>query len=280
MDIPAYTFEIATTVIVELFCTPKSSTENPSLSVSGHLNCMNRIFFVEDYAEDEFGLWAKDEVAGEQGYVDDERSCFWTWDDTECVWQSRPFKGRQMKRRSGRGTGKGKGRFKRTGRAFFGDEQTQDTEWRQEEDPVWWSKGNKGKKGLSKDNDGFQKGGFRPYQPDKGAGKDFHQNKGRGKDHKGKGKEGTFHQSGFSASETPNKEGYGQAWESDDWSASHWSDDSWSPDAGWFCTRTYTAWMVAPPMNLANHPTHVVLDFGCTRSIGSRAAIERFKRHA
>ena len=31
----------------------------------------------------------------------------------------------------------GKGRSKRTGRAFFGDEQTQDTEWRQEEDPEW-----------------------------------------------------------------------------------------------------------------------------------------------
>ena len=30
----------------------------------------------------------------------------------------------------------------------------------------------RGKKGLSKSNDGFQKGGFRPCQPDKGAGKD------------------------------------------------------------------------------------------------------------
>ena len=32
-------------------------------------------------------------------------------------------------------------------------------------------------------------------------------------------------------------------------------------------------------MNLANHPTHVVLDLACTRSIESRAAIERFKKH-
>ena len=36
-------------------------------------------------------------------------------------------KGRQVKRRKG----KGKGRSKRTGRAFLGDEQAQD--------PVWWS---------------------------------------------------------------------------------------------------------------------------------------------
>ena len=67
------------------------------------------------------------------------------------------------------------------------------------------SKGKKGQKGLSKGNDGFQKGGFRTYQPDKGAGKDFHQNKGRGKDQKEKAKKEPP-QSG-SASETPNEEG-------------------------------------------------------------------------
>ena len=61
---------------------------------------MNRTFIVEDYAEDEFGHWVKDEVTGEQGYIDDERTCFWTSDDTECAGQSRPFKGRQVKRRN------------------------------------------------------------------------------------------------------------------------------------------------------------------------------------
>ena len=161
MDIPAFSFETARTVFVELFCTPKSSMENPSLRVSGHVSSMNRTFIVEDTAEDEFGQWAKDEVTGEQGYVD-ERSCSWTWDDTECVWHSRPFKGHLVKRRKGKGKGKGQGRFKRTGRAFCGDDQAQDTELRQVEDPVWWSKGMKGKKGLSYGNDGFHKGGFSP----------------------------------------------------------------------------------------------------------------------
>ena len=32
---------------------------------------MNRTFVVEDSAEDEFGQWAKDEVTGEQGSIDD-----------------------------------------------------------------------------------------------------------------------------------------------------------------------------------------------------------------
>ena len=44
---------------------------------------------------------------------------------------------------------------------------------------------NGGKKGLSKINDGFQKDGFRPYQPDKGSGKDYTQNNIKGKDQKG-----------------------------------------------------------------------------------------------
>ena len=221
-------------------------------------------------------------MTGEQGYIDDEKSCFWTWNDTECAWQSRPFKGRQVKRRTGQER-KARRFFQRSGRAFFGDDQVQDPEWWSEIDFAWWSKGKegkKGKKGFSKGNVVFQKGGFRPYQPDKGAGKDFHQNKGRGKDQEGKGKEGTFPQSELSASETPNEEGYGSAWESDDWSSSHWTDASYTPDAGWFCTKAHTAWMVATPLNLANHPTHVDLDPSCTRSIGSRAAIEIFKKHA
>ena len=74
----------------------------------------------------------------------------------------------------------------------------------------------RGKQGWSKGNGGFQKGGFRPYQPDKGAGKDFNQNKDKGMDQKGKGKEGVYPQSRLSASETPKEEGYGHAWESDD----------------------------------------------------------------
>ena len=83
------------TLFVELFCTPKSSMKNPSLRVSGHGSSMNRTFIVEDCAEVDFGQLATDEVTGgEQGYIDDERSCFWTWGDNEKTWQSRPFKGR------------------------------------------------------------------------------------------------------------------------------------------------------------------------------------------
>ena len=77
----------------------------------------------------------------------------------------------------------------------------------------------------------------------------------------------------FSASETPSEEGCSRAWELDDRSSSHWPDDSSTSAASSSCTR-------AVPLNLASHPTHVVLDLGCTLSIGSRAAIKRFQERA
>ena len=70
LHIITYAFEAVKTTFLELFCT----MQNTSIRVSGHVNSMNRTFIVEDYAEDEFGQWAKDEVTGEQSYRDDERS--------------------------------------------------------------------------------------------------------------------------------------------------------------------------------------------------------------
>ena len=90
-----------------------------------------------------------------------------------------------------------------------------------------------------------------------------------------KGKEGAYPQCGFSASEAHSEERYNQSLGLDDW-YSNFTDDSCStlPTAG------NTASMASVSWNLANHPTHVVLKLGCTRSIGSRAAIKRFQKHA
>ena len=33
--------------------------------------------------QDEFGQWVTDELTGEQGFIDDEGSCFWSWDNNE-----------------------------------------------------------------------------------------------------------------------------------------------------------------------------------------------------
>ena len=96
MSLFIYTLQAVATAFVALFCTPKSSMENPSLRVSGHSSRVNRTFTVEECAKDEFGQWAMDEVTSEQGYIDDERSCFWMWDDNEYAWQSRPVQGSQV----------------------------------------------------------------------------------------------------------------------------------------------------------------------------------------
>ena len=104
VDVTAYTFEKVRAVFVDLFCTPRSSMENPLLRVNKHGGSTSRTFIVKDFIEDEFGQWATDEVTGEKGYVDDEGSCFWTWDNKMYAWQSRPFWSLKLKKRS-----KGKG---------------------------------------------------------------------------------------------------------------------------------------------------------------------------
>ena len=247
---------------MELFCTPKSSMDNLSLRVNRHGGSTSDTFIVENYVQDEFGQWATDEVRAEQGHIDDERYCFWTWDDKECIWQSRPLKGRQVRRK---GKGKGKGGFKGTGRAFLGEEQAQDPELRSEEDCAWWSIGKGGKKGFSKDNEGFCNGGFRNYPAEKGASNDFNPHKGRGKDQKGKGTEGAYLQSGLSASANSAEEGQGHPWESGDWYSS-FTDDSSCSTAAWFGTG-HTAWMASVPLNLAHHPPHVVLVESCNQKV-------------
>ena len=119
VDVTAYTFEKERAVFVELFCTPKSSMENPSLRVNKHGGCTSRTFIAEDLIEDEFGQWATDEATGEQGYVEDEGLFFWSWGN-KYAWQSRPCRNRKLKKRS-KGKGKNIGGSTGTGRAFIGE---------------------------------------------------------------------------------------------------------------------------------------------------------------
>ena len=58
---------------------------------------------------------------------------------------------------------------------------------------------------------------------------------------------------------------------------SNCSDDS--STTAWYNSRHF-AWIASVPLELAHHPTHVVLDLGCTRSIGSRTAIRRFSKYS
>ena len=90
---------------------------------------------------------------------------------------------------------------------------------------AWWPEGKKARKVCQKAMMAFGRVVFRFYQPDKEANNDFRKNISR------RGKEGTFLESGLSASRNTQ-------WkrESDDWSSSHRTDDSWSPDVWWSCS--------------------------------------------
>ena len=166
---------------------------------------------------------------------------------------------------------------KGTRRAILADEQAQEPELWSEEDCALWSKETRGKKGFSKGNESFRKCGFRTNPPEKGSRSDSSPHNGKGKDQKGNGKEGAYPQSGFSASENPVEEGQGYSWESHDWYSSIINNSSTSTTA-WYKSR-HTAWMASVLLDLAHHPTHVVLDLGCTRSMGSRTLIRRFQKH-
>ena len=199
--VTAYTLDTVQPVFVELFCALKNSMENPSLRVSGSGSDSSRAFIAENYPEDDYGLVAIDESTGEQGYADDERSCSWTWDDNEYVWQCGPFKSRQVKRRKGKRKRKWpRGVFKRIGNAYLGEEQTQGN--------VWWQE--RERRPFEKERTNFLKTILVLFFKIKVQTRSSSQTK----EHQSRrGKESSYSQSGFSASETRSEEGYGHSWE-------------------------------------------------------------------
>ena len=117
----------------------------------------SRIVIVEDYIEDEFGQWATAELTGEQGYVDDGGSCFWTWGQQRVCFVIQTIQEPKIWKK-GQGKAKNKGGSTGNGKAFIGEEQAQESELWSEEDCAWCSDGKRGKKGFSKCNVSFRKG--------------------------------------------------------------------------------------------------------------------------
>ena len=92
MDVTTFTFNRVQVAFEDLFC----SLEGP---IASRYYSLFRTFIIEDGSEEEFGYWVIDEVTGEQGYVDNKHSCFWSQDDNQSIWKSRPFKSRLLMRR-------------------------------------------------------------------------------------------------------------------------------------------------------------------------------------
>ena len=280
MSVTAYTFEAVRTEFVELFSTPKNSMENPSLRVSGHVSSMNRTFIVEDYTEDDPGQWAKDEVTGKQGYVHGERSCFLTWEDTECAWQSRPFKGLpgEKKKRKGKREAQRKIQKKRkslpqrrTSTRFWNvvrrgfclvDQRTQ----RQERivKRQWW---------LS---DGWV---FALTSRIKAQARIIPRTKARESTKKEKARKTLILNPHFQPlKHLKKKETAMPANLMTGLQVSGLIVLGLQLLDGIARKPTLLGWRYT--LNLVHHLTRVVLDLGCTRSIGSRSAIERFQKHS
>ena len=160
---------------------------------------------------------------------------------------------------------------------FFGDEQAQDPEWWLEEDLVWWSKGKKGKQGWSKGNDGLQiRVVFARTSPTKVQAMTFTIAKAEERVKKEKAKKELFLNRDSQPQIHPMKKDM----------AKPENQTIGLPVTG----------LMVPGLQMlggsvqslkhhgwwqqVNHPTHVVLGLGSTRSIGSRTAVERFSKHA
>jgi hypothetical protein len=107
-------------LFIELFCTSKTSLENPLLS-TGRNDQRPRSFAVIEtgWFGESYGHWAIDEDDDVEGFLDEIEDVFWLYDDESQSWFSRKFRGRRMSRyRPLKGKGKGRRRG-RQGRRFF-----------------------------------------------------------------------------------------------------------------------------------------------------------------
>jgi hypothetical protein len=108
IQLEGYTFQIVMEAYRELFCAPKSAIDNPSLRSRG---AGGKAFCIVDDGEMDGtqGYWVEDEETGECGFLPEFEDIFWTFDDENFAWMSRPFRGRKLRRVPPKGRGKGKG---------------------------------------------------------------------------------------------------------------------------------------------------------------------------
>ena len=260
LKIPQYTFDNINEVFTELFCANKTAFSNPFLNTrSGGKSFL----VVEDGEyEEESGYWAIDEDTLEEGFLPEFGETFWIFDG-EAYFGRKLTHGRNLKK-SGKGKGKFKSKFKsRTGfkprrkrpgkgRGYEAEEQDQEDydDTKVDEDTSLAVKGAKGGKG----NPDSSKGSPSTDSHPKGG-----KPKGGRRPRKGKGSANATEDvaSGFLITELP--------------------PHSSSKD------HTLLAKPYAPlrerkenMVHLPTNPTFVILDLGCTRSMGSRKAVNAF----
>ncbi|OLQ10788.1 hypothetical protein AK812_SmicGene5490 [Symbiodinium microadriaticum] len=128
-------------VYLEIFCSTKTSVDNPLLAPSGHGGRKTFLVIEEGYLDNQEGYWVEDEEDGAERFLEADEDSFWVYDEENYSWFQRRFQRRKMKRgfkgqRKGKGKarrdpeegkkgkkGKGKGKYGKDGKDGKGDSQ-------------------------------------------------------------------------------------------------------------------------------------------------------------
>ena len=289
-----YTFSVIRAKYIELYCAPKNSLENPNIRMTGGnrpSGTHGRSFLIVENGildDEHHGFWVQDEETGEEGFMQDTEDVFWTIDESQ-AWVSHRVPGRKLRR--GGPFGKAKGR-KGKGRGFKGRRNFRPYAQRHQGQGKGYMVEEQ-EDGFNRDEDGTTQQGF--YGKGKfGKRRGYHKGKGKGKQQadafkgKGKSKKGKAPkpEGANVASEGTETYDTSNSYSQNDWSADSWwleeYDNSWS---GWLVAhidRTmeeHSALVMKSMQNTIDirySPSYVVMDLGCTKSMGSRPAIMEF----
>ena len=113
-----YTTAELRTVFIEMFCTTKTSVDNPLMQPTGAGGRRSFLVFEEGELDGTYGFWAEDEEDGIEGFLDALDDVFWVYDEQNFSWFQRRFQGRRARKGKGKGRRKGEGKG-RSGRRFF-----------------------------------------------------------------------------------------------------------------------------------------------------------------
>ena len=99
-------------VYLEIFCSTKTSVDNPLLAPSGHGGRKTFLVIEEGYLDNQEGYWVEDEEDGAERFLEADEDSFWVYDEENYSWFQRRFQRRKMKR-GFKGQRKGKGKARR-----------------------------------------------------------------------------------------------------------------------------------------------------------------------
>ncbi|OLQ02455.1 hypothetical protein AK812_SmicGene14698 [Symbiodinium microadriaticum] len=85
-------------VYLEIFCTTKTSVDNPLLAPSGHGGLKTFLVIQEGYLDNQEGYWVEVEEDGAEGFLEADEDAFWVYDEENYTWFQRRFQGRKMER--------------------------------------------------------------------------------------------------------------------------------------------------------------------------------------